>query len=217
MYTYIKGNSAGRVSTEEILDRTEEYCSKKEFALTLGHQKGEVLEKVVRESEPEKILVCGAVCGYSVLRILRSASGTAKLFLVEPDTKSCSVTKSLCEMAGYADQVTVIASNILEELPKLVENYDCREFDFVLLTSTMKGKPYYDKAVRLLEECHMLRSTSADHLGTVILADKVVHFGESEFLKHVRYSDQYRTQYYQLPLEYSPSDIIDGMEKAIYV
>lgn len=57
----------------------------------------------------------------------------------------------------------------------------------------------------------------SDIEGTIVVADKIIHFNESQFLKLVRYSDNYKTQYHQMPLEYSPRDITDGMEKVTYV
>ena len=41
--------------------------------------------------------------------------------------------------------------------------------------------------------------------------------GDPEFLKYVRNSDKYQTQYYQMALEHSSEEIVDGMEKAVYV
>lgn len=49
----------------------------------------------------------------------------------------------------------------------------------------------------------------------MILADKVVLFGDPEFLKYVRLSEKYETKYYQMALEHSSDEIVDGMEKAV--
>jgi len=51
----------------------------------------------------------------------------------------------------------------------------------------------------------------------MLVADKVVMLGDPEFLKYVRLSNSYETKYHQMPLEYSPEDIIDGMEVVVYV
>ena len=52
---------------------------------------------------------------------------------------------------------------------------------------------------------------------SVVLADKVVLLGDPEYLKYVRASENYETKYYQMALEHSSDEIVDGMEKAIYV
>ena len=51
----------------------------------------------------------------------------------------------------------------------------------------------------------------------MILADKVVLLGDNEYLKYVRCSGKYETKYYQMALEHSSEEIVDGMEKAIYL
>ena len=51
----------------------------------------------------------------------------------------------------------------------------------------------------------------------MVLADKVVLLGDAEFLKYVRCSGKYETKYYQMALEHSSDEIVDGMEKALFI
>lgn len=115
--------------------------------------------------------------------------------------------------------MTIIDKLPSEVIPRLDNDYNVKQLDFVFLTSTAVQEPYYHMILKLMEESDLFHKhcPDPDSEGTIIVADKVIHFGESQFLKLVRYSGDYKTEYHQMPLEYSPPDIIDGMEKVTYV
>lgn len=219
LFEFVKIESEKQKSVEAILKNIEFYSEKKEFALTLGKHKGDILEETVTERKPEKILVCGTLCGYAVLRILRSSLPNSHVYVIESNLENCSYTKRFCSLNGTENQVTVISVSPEKAIPKLKAEYGVKKLDFVFLTSSSLGQPTHHIILQSLEKENLFYKSKKGVEGphTVILADKVVHFSEAEFLKHVRYSDDYETKYHQMPLEYSPKDIIDGMEKAVYV
>ncbi|XP_039250006.2 catechol O-methyltransferase-like [Styela clava] len=219
LFEFVKLESEKQKSVEAILENIENYCENKEFALTLGKHKGDILEQIVSEREPQKVLVCGSLCGYSIFRILRSSSPSTHIYVIETNVENCSYTKRFFSLNGTDNQVTVISASPEEAIPNLKKDYGIEKLDFVFLSSSSLGEPTHHKVLQKLEESDLFyqnkKGVESPH--TVILADKVVHFGEAEFLKHVRLSEQYETKYHQMPLEYSPKDIVDGMEKAVFV
>lgn len=115
--------------------------------------------------------------------------------------------------------MTVISAECSVAIPELQENYGIEKFDFVFMGRANITQSSHVDILKLLEHHKLLYSVNKVGEGpcTVILADKVVHLGDPEFLKYVRSSDNYVTKYHQISLEYSPDDILDGMEKAVYV
>lgn len=218
IFEYVRSGKGKCDVLSSTICTIESYCDKVEFALTIGPGKGDILENICSKRQPKAALVCHSLCGYAVLRILRSSTD-CHVYVAEPDKDKCAFTQEFVELVGETKRVTVISKLPSEIIPRLAEDYNVKLLDFVFMTSSSLQAPYYHKILKLIEECNLLRENVADPdtEGTVILADKVIHFEESQFLKLVRYSGDYKTEYHQMPLEYSPRDVTDGMEKVTYV
>lgn len=67
---------------------------------------GQILDEIIKERQPEKLLICSSLCGYEVLRVLRLCSRAAHIYVIEPDSNRASVTKQFCDLAGCESQVS---------------------------------------------------------------------------------------------------------------
>ena len=221
--SYVDDNLKGKdnPSIDDILALIEEFCVKREFAPTLGSRKGKVLEDTVKRcSNPDTVLVFGCHVGYPLLTIIKSLSDTrAKIVVIEEDLNYSSAARSILKMVGKDHMVTFVSNSSEEDdiLKTIKTSYGHEKFDFVFLNRTKLNQPSHAGFVKSLEAAEMIHSSSSAGSGkqSYILADKVITPGDAEFLKYVRLSENYETEYFQMPLEYCDDEIYDGMELAI--
>lgn len=190
---------------QSVIDHIDEYCSKKEWAMNVGDEKGLILDQVLKETEPLEVLELGTYCGYSAIRIARLLKPGARLLTVEINPDNASVAKQMIQFAGVEDKVQILLGSTETVIPNLRTQHGVKHFDFVFIDHF---KNRYSPDTMLLEEYGLLRK------GTVLLADNVVLPGAPEFLEHVRTSGRYDCTNYPAHVEYS--DKVDALEKAVF-
>uniref|UniRef100_H2YNB5 catechol O-methyltransferase n=1 Tax=Ciona savignyi TaxID=51511 RepID=H2YNB5_CIOSA len=214
-----------KMNIEDVLSTVDVYFSTKEFGPSLSNVKGQVVDDLVETYKPQSVLVVGCYVGYVLLRILRKLPRSARVFVIEPNQEYIDAAKSLVKMVGSDGQVTFISAEAVTVIPTFAQDYAVSKFDFVFLNRTKHNAPSHVSLLKLLEGntkgdsyLHQASEAVGDAAPkTVVLADKVVLLGDPEFLKYVRGSPNYQTQYYQMSLEHTDEEIIDGMEKAVFV
>ncbi|XP_036403587.1 transmembrane O-methyltransferase homolog [Megalops cyprinoides] len=70
-------------------------------ALSLGPSKGEILDEVVRQVAPSRVLELGTHCGYSSVRILRLLPPGGRLLTVERDPVTAEAGEEVILVAGF--------------------------------------------------------------------------------------------------------------------
>ncbi|XP_077317811.1 catechol O-methyltransferase-like [Lithobates pipiens] len=190
---------------QSVVDNIDNYCRHKEWAMNVGDEKGLILDKVVKETDPSVILELGTYCGYSAIRIARLLKPGARLFTVELDPVHAAVAKQMIEFAGVQDTVLVLEGSTTNIIPQLRQKYNVDALDFVFLDH---AKDRYRPDTILLEECRLLKE------GSVLLADNVVYPGIPDFLEHVRTCGRYNCTNYPSHAQYMNVD--DALEKAVF-
>nr|CAB3263549.1 catechol O-methyltransferase-like [Phallusia mammillata] len=206
-----------------ILNVMDEYFKNKEFAPSLGETKGKVVDEVLEKHKPNSVLIIGCHLGYCLLRILKSLPDNATVFVIEENAEFIATSKQLVAMTKTTIKVTYMCGNAKDLLSTLHCDYGVEKLDFIFLNRISHEEPSHLPLVHLLEgnsentHSFVHQSGNLDNSKrTVMLADKVVMPGDPSFLKYVRESDHYETKYYQMSLEHSSHEIVDGMEVAIY-
>ena len=165
---------------EEVLASIEAVSRSRGWPI-IGPKRGMLLDEVVEEHRPARILEVGTNVGYSAIRMARHLKKGQLLTCVEVRPDMAEAARSNFELAGVSDRAEVVVGDALLVLPRLGGSFDMVFLDAV--------KDDYLTYLRSVE--HLL------HKGTVVVADNVKSHADSvkPYLDHVRRSGVYSSTY----------------------
>ncbi len=130
----------------------------------------EVVDKILKETKPKKILEIGTAVGYSAMCFSEYLQEGGIIDTIERDEKRIEEAKVNIEKVGVAEKINILEGDAVEILPTLTGKYD------IIFIDAAKGKyPFFLKeALRMLEK------------NGVILADNILYKGYvmSDYNKH---------------------------------
>ena len=130
----------------------------------------EVVDKILKETKPKKILEIGTAVGYSAMCFSEYLQGDGIIDTIERDEERIAEAKVNIEKVGVAEKINILEGDAVEILPTLTGKYD------MIFIDAAKGKyPFFLKeALRMLEK------------DGVILADNILYKGYvmSDYNKH---------------------------------
>ena len=130
----------------------------------------EVVDKILREIKPKKILEIGTAVGYSAMCFSEYLQEGGKIDTIERDEERIAEARINIEKVGVEDKINIYEGDAVEILPTLNEKYD------VVFIDAAKGKyPFFLKqALRMINK------------NGVILADNILYKGYvmSDYNKH---------------------------------
>ena len=85
-----------------ILKIIDDYAYKSTFLMNIGDQKGEILDKAIKDSRATNILELGVYLGYSTIRILNNMMDNSKLTSIEANEKFAQIAKEHIEISGLS-------------------------------------------------------------------------------------------------------------------
>ena len=199
---HVKEN-ANEGDVPSILAALDDFAINHEFLMNVGPEKGPLLAASVRGLKPgARVLELGCFCGYSAILIGDALPEGATLIGVEVDDESVAVASSTVEFAGLTDRVSIRLGSSTDVIGTLRQ-----PFDLIFLDH---WKDLYKLDLLALEAGDLLLP------GSVVFADNVgPHFNPEAYLKHVRTSGRYRTEYHSSHIEYRDEE--DGVEISIFV
>ncbi len=130
----------------------------------------EVVDKILKEIKPTRILEIGTAVGYSAMCFSKYLEPNGKIDTIERDIERIAEAHENIEKAGLADKINIYEGDAVEILPTLNEKYD------VVFIDAAKGKyPFF-----LKEALRMIKPNG------VILADNILYKGYvmSDYNKH---------------------------------
>ena len=169
--------------------------------MNIGDQKGEILDKAIKDSRATNILELGVYLGYSTIRILNNMTDNSKLTSIEANEKFAHIAKEHIEISGLSKNHILKIGKSSDLIPSLEEQYD-----FVFIDH---WKDLYLKDLQLLEEFGLLKQ------GAWVFADNVVLFNLEDYLDYVRSSPDFKSEFIPTMREYSKSHP-DGVEISKY-
>ncbi len=184
-----------------ILKIIDDYAYKSTFLMNIGDQKGEILDKAIKDSRATNILELGVYLGYSTIRILSNMMDNSKLTSIEANEKFAQIAKEHIEISGLSKNHILKIGKSSDLIPSLEEQYD-----FVFIDH---WKDLYLKDLQLLEEFGLLKQ------GAWVFADNVVLFNLEDYLDYVRSSPDFKSEFIPTMREYSKSHP-DGVEISKY-
>ena len=130
----------------------------------------EVVDKILKETKPKKILEIGTAVGYSAICFSEYLQEDGIIDTIERDEERIAEAKVNIEKVGVAEKINILEGDAVEILPTLTGKYD------MIFIDAAKGKyPFFLKeALRMLEK------------NGVILADNILYKGYvmSDYNKH---------------------------------
>ena len=130
----------------------------------------EVVDKILKETKPKKILEIGTAVGYSAMCFSEYLQEDGIIDTIERDEDKIAEAKVNIEKVGVAEKINILEGDAVEILPTLTGKYD------MIFIDAAKGKyPFFLKeALRMLEK------------NGVILADNILYKGYvmSDYNKH---------------------------------
>ena len=184
-----------------ILKIIDDYAFKSTFLMNIGDQKGEILDKAIKDSRATNILELGVYLGYSTIRILNNMMDNSKLTSIEANEKFAQIAKEHIEISGLSKNHILKIGKSSDLIPSLEEQYD-----FVFIDH---WKDLYLKDLQLLEQFGLLKQ------GAWVFADNVVLFNLEDYLDYVRSSLDFKSEFIPTMREYSKSHP-DGVEISKY-
>ncbi len=130
----------------------------------------EVVDKILKELKPKKILEIGTAVGYSAMCFSEYLQDGGKIDTIERDEERLKEARENIIKVGVEEKINILEGDAVEILPTLNEKYD------MVFIDAAKGKyPFFLKeALRILDE------------NGVILADNILYKGYvmSDYNKH---------------------------------
>ncbi len=130
----------------------------------------EVIDKVLKEIKPKKILEIGTAVGYSAMCFSEYLQEGGKIDTIERDEERIAQAKENIVKVGVQEKINIIEGDAVEILPNLNEKYD------MIFIDAAKGKyPFF-----LQESLRMLNENG------IIFADNILYKGYvmSDYNKH---------------------------------
>ena len=163
----------------------------------------EVVDKILKEHKPKKILEIGTAVGYSAICFSEYLQDAGRIDTIERDEERVKEARENIIKVGVKEKINILEGDAVEILPTLQEKYD------IVFIDAAKGKyPFFLKeALRMLAE------------NGVILADNILYKGYvmSDYNKHkqrtaVRNLREYITEVTNNPnLETKILEVGDGL------
>lgn len=184
----------GRDKISRVLQRLEEQ-NRQEFLPSIGPIKGKILERVIKQNKPRKILEVGTLYGYSAIFMASLLPEDGRVMTIEIDHENADKAAENIEDAGLSGKIRIITGDALKVLPAIRDT-----FDLLFLDAT---KREYLQYIQLAEK--NLKK------GGVVVADNVGLMKDQvrDYLKYVRKSGNYRSETVKVRLESKVQDAIE--------
>jgi len=130
----------------------------------------EVVDKILTEIKPTRILEIGTAVGYSAICFSKYLQKEGKIDTIERDSERVAEARINIKNVGVEDKINIYEGDAVEILPTLNEKYD------VVFIDAAKGKyPFF-----LKEALRMIKPNG------IILADNILYKGYvmSDYNKH---------------------------------
>ena len=130
----------------------------------------EVVDKILKEVKPKRILEIGTAVGYSAICFSEYLSEDGEIDTIERDEERIIEAKANIEKVGVSNKINIYSGDAVEILPTLNNKYD------VVFIDAAKGKyPFFLKEALRMLDTH-----------GVILADNILYKGYvmSDYNKH---------------------------------
>jgi len=183
----------------DALAKLDEFSYRKSFLVSIGDEKGRLLDAAVRRADPRLAVELGTYCGYGALRIA-AAAPTATVVSVELSAANAAVAQRIWEYAGVGDRVTCVVGTIGDggaTLDRLQSEHGCLPGAVDLLFIDHDKNAY-------LTDLQLIVGRGWLHPGSIVVADNVGIPGAPKYRRYMREQQnlQWRTEEHRAHVEY---------------
>ncbi len=154
---------------ENELKKIKEYALERHIPIIMDDTL-EVIDKILKETKPSKILEIGTAVGYSAMCFSKYLSKNGIIDTIEREHERVEEAKENIKKVGVETKIHILEGDAVEILPTLNEKYD------VVFIDAAKGKyPFFlEQAKRMLNK------------NGIIFADNILYKGYvmSDYNKH---------------------------------
>jgi catechol O-methyltransferase len=159
----------------------DEFAYEKTFLINVGDEKGELLDAAVKRADPRVALELGTYCGYSALRIARSAPA-AMVFSVELAAANAEIARRIWAHAGVDDRITCVVGTIGDggkTLDALATQHGFSEGSIDFMFVDHDKNAYLDDLLAIMARGWL-------HRGSIVVADNVRVPGSPKYRTYMR-------------------------------
>lgn len=194
-----------------------EGIARKDSLPSIGPIKAKIVENVIKEHKPKKLLEIGTLHGYSAIlaaiaisiysyenKNIDSDANYSKpiVISVEKDEKLATIARNNIESSRLSKLIKVISGDAIRVIPNLNT-----KFNMIFLDA---AKNEYLRYLQLIEEYGLLDKRA------VIVADNAILFEieMEDYLDYVRHSGKYQSYTTETCLEFSKK-VLDALEVSV--
>lgn len=132
---------------ENELKKIKEYALERHIPIIMDDTL-EVIDKILKETKPNKILEIGTAVGYSAMCFSKYLAENGIIDTIEREHERVEEAKENIKRVGVEDKINILEGDAVEILPTLNEKYD------VVFIDAAKGKyPFFlEQAKRMLNK-----------------------------------------------------------------
>ena len=129
----------------------------------------EVVDKILKELKPKKILEIGTAVGYSAMCFSEYLEDGGKIDTIERDLERVEQARENIVKVEVAEKINILAGDAVEILPTLNEKYD------MVFIDAAKGKyPFFLKeALRMLNDNGIILADNVLYKGYLVLSQVI--------------------------------------------
>ena len=165
----------------DVLATMDRYSYEESFLVSVGDEKGKLLDAAVRRANPRLALELGTYCGYGALRIA-AAAPSAQIISVELSPANADVAQRIWSHAGVADRITCVVGTIGDDgmtLDRLQADHGCASGGIGLLFIDHDKNAYLTDLLAIVKRGWLKP-------GSIVLADNVGFPGAPEYRAYMR-------------------------------
>jgi len=165
----------------DVLAKMDQYSYEESFLVSVGDEKGKLLDAAVRRANPRLALELGTYCGYGALRIA-AAAPSARILSVELSPANADVAQRIWSHAGVADRITCVVGTIGDDgmtLDRLQADHGCTSGGIGLLFIDHDKNAYLTDLLAIVKRGWLKP-------GSIVLADNVGFPGAPEYRAYMR-------------------------------
>ncbi|XP_064905801.1 transmembrane O-methyltransferase homolog [Columba livia] len=190
-----------------VLSTFDRWSCRHEHLSCVGPVKGRIVERLLAERAPRRVLELGTHLGYGAVLLAAGLPPGARLYTVAVEPRHGAVAEKVIRLAGFDERtVELIVGPTDAVIPWLQQHHGLAQVDFVFMDHR---KCWYLRDLRLLETHRLLAP------GATVLADNVLFPGAPHFLQYAKTCGRYRCRLHRASLEYFPA-IPDGIAELRY-
>lgn len=183
----------------DALAKLDEFAYRKSFLVSVGDEKGRLLDEAVRRADPRLALELGTYCGYGALRIAIAAPRAAVLS-VELSEANAEVARRIWAHAGLGGRITCVVGTIGDGGRTL----DRLQSEFAVMAGALDFLFIDHDKSSYLADLQSIVGRGWLHPGSIVVADNVGIPGAPKYRRYM--SEQqgllWRTQEHRTHVEY---------------